>query len=108
MLLKMKAMIYTLGIFFFLSCGQANKKASEKSETASSSELTEVTLHIGGMTCAMCVASIEKGVGEVKGVEYVKVVLNDSTAVVRYSDAKTGMDEIKKAVEKRGYTVKEY
>ena len=102
----MKAIIYTLGIFLFLSCGQANKKTNEKNEASASTELTEVTLHIGGMTCAMCVASIEKGVSEVKGVEYVKVALNDSTAIVRFSDAKTGMDEIKKAVEKRGYTVK--
>ena len=104
----MKAIIYTLGIFFFLSCGQANKKSGEKSDAASQTELTEVTLHIGVMTCAMCVASIEKGVGGVEGVEFVKVVLNDSTAVVRYSDAKTGMAEIKKAVEKQGYSVKAY
>jgi copper chaperone CopZ len=54
----------------------------------------------------MCVQSIEKGVNQLKGIEFVKANLNDSTAKVKFDVSKTNIAEIEKAIEKRGYSVK--
>lgn len=103
----MRTLIFILGIFLLVSCGQGNKQQNEGESATEQVALTEVTLHIGGMHCDMCVASIEKGVGAVEGVKFVEAQLNDSTAVVRFNESETGLAEIKAAVEKRGYSVKE-
>ncbi len=102
----MRNLIFILGIFFLVSCG-GQKKQSEGNEPSAQVTLTEVTLNVGGMHCDMCVASIEKGVGAVEGVEFVKAELSDSTTVIKFHEAETSLAEIKQAIEKRGYTVKE-
>jgi Cu+-exporting ATPase len=102
----MKNLIFILGIFLLISCGQGNKQQGTSGSDANQA-LTEVTLQIGGMHCDMCVASIEKGVGVLEGVEFVKADLSDSTAVIQFNEAETSLAEITQAIEKRGYTVKE-
>lgn len=104
----MRTLFFLLGIIFLVSCSQGNKQQNGGDESpAEPVALAEITLQIGGMHCDMCVASIEKGVGAIEGVEFVKAQLSDSTAVVRFSESETNLAEIKAAVEKRGYSVKE-
>ncbi len=74
---------------------------------AESAQIVETTINIGGMHCDMCVTSIEKGVNELDGIITVKASLNDSNAVVSYDAQKLDLAEIEKAIEKRGYAVKE-
>ncbi|SHF28804.1 copper ion binding protein [Mariniphaga anaerophila] len=102
----MRTLISILMILFVVSCGQGTKKKAEQGDSPQII-LAEVKMHVGGMHCEMCVASIEKGVGSVEGVDSVKVALNDSSLVVLFNTDETSLDEIKQAVEKRGYTVKE-
>ncbi len=102
----MRTILVILGIFMIVSCGQGNKKQGEDKSPGQNAALTEVTLNIGGMDCNMCVVSVKKGIEEVAGVESATVKLSDSTAVVRFNAAKTTLAEINKAVEKRGYSVK--
>lgn len=102
----MRNLIFILGIFFLVSCA-GQKKQNEGKDSSAEAALTEVTLNVGGMHCDMCVASIEKGVGAVEGVEYVNAELSDSTTVVKFNEAETNLAEIKQAIEKRGYTIKE-
>lgn len=102
----MRTIVFILGIFMIVSCGQGNKKQSDDKAPGQNAALTEVTLNIGGMDCNMCVVSVTKGIEKVPGVESATVKLNDSTAVVRYDAAKTTLAEINKAVEKEGYSVK--
>ena len=102
----MRNLVFILGIFFLVSCG-GQKKQNEGSDSSEQAALTEVTLNVGGMDCDMCVASIEKGVGEVEGVEFVKAELSDSTTVVKFNEAETSLAQITQAIEKRGYHVKE-
>ncbi len=68
--------------------------------------MVEDTFNIGGMHCDMCVTSIEKGVNELAGIDFVKASLEDSTAIVRFDQSKTTRTDIEKAVQKRGYSVK--
>ena len=51
-------------------------------------------------------ASVEKGVNSLSGIESVKVTLSDSTAIVTYNASAVSIDEIEKSIEKRGYTIK--
>jgi Cu+-exporting ATPase len=67
-------------------------------------ETREVTLPIEGMTCASCVARIEKAVGKVAGVTEASVNLTTEKALIRYNPAQTRLSVIKKAILDIGYT----
>lgn len=99
----MKYMFYLILVFVFVSCNSGNKNTEAQKATA---QMVETTINIGGMHCDMCVASVTKGVSELKGVTAVEVSLTDSLAVVSYDAKKVGLPEIEKAIEKRGYIIK--
>ena len=67
----------------------------------------EVTIPIGGMTCAACSARIEKVLGKMAGVEKAVVNLATERASVEYDPAKIRLSAIKQGIEKLGYTVLE-
>lgn len=67
-------------------------------------EQKELSLGIEGMTCASCVARVEKAIHKVPGVVAAAVNLATESVKVVASSA-VGMAEIKKAVEKAGYDV---
>ncbi len=102
----MQKLLIILGIILFVSCQSGNKNQSANETAPATLVLVEDTLNIGGMHCDMCVASIEKGVNELEGIQFVKANLNDSTTVVQFDNSKTNLSEIEKAIEKRGYRVK--
>jgi len=57
---------------------------------------------VHGMTCASCVARVEKALKEVPGVVAANVNLASETAVVEYEDG-TGLAELCRAVARAGY-----
>jgi len=103
----MRILLIILFITGFYSCQQGNQKQNQSSEPVAVASVIEDTIHIGKMHCEMCVASVEKGVTGVEGVDYVKAILADSVAVVRYDPAETSLEEIHNAIVLRGYTIKE-
>jgi P-type Cu+ transporter len=62
-------------------------------------------LSIGGMTCAACVAHVEKALGKVPGVIDVNVNLATEKASISYLPGATGMAEFRAAVAQAGYEV---
>jgi P-type Cu+ transporter len=62
------------------------------------------TLHVGGMTCASCVAHVEKALLKVPGVESASVNLATETATVAAA-REVAFDALVQAVEKAGYEV---
>lgn len=103
----MMKLIVIVGVLFFASCQTGQKKSETENESVNVQvTFIEDTIEVGGMHCDMCVSSIEKGVNELEGIEFVKAVLSDSTVVVKYNASQTSNEEIGKAIEKRGYTVK--
>ncbi len=99
--------LITLISFFFLFACQQGKNNQENNSTSQNDELIKKeVLSIGKMHCEMCVVSIEKGLGSVEGVEFVKVKLEDSTAIVQFDESKTNMNELRKVIEQRGYVLK--
>lgn len=95
-------LIVVIAGIFFLGCQSANKNQEKPEEAV----VVEKTLHISGMHCDMCEASIEKGINELDGIESVQASWNDSTAIVKYDESVASMDDIEKAIERRGYSVK--
>jgi copper chaperone len=101
----MKKLIYLIVIVAFVSCQTGNKKAESKESSVETVQVVEATVNISGMHCNNCVASVEKGVGELAGVESVAVSLVDSNAIVQFDASKTDIKAIQKAIEKRGYSI---
>lgn len=101
-----KKLIYLFVILTFVSCDSGNKNTNPDKKATEPAEVVEIMINISGMHCDMCVVSIEKGINELTGIEYVKANLADSTVVIKLDVSKTNIAEIEKAIVKRGYRVK--
>jgi Cu+-exporting ATPase len=64
-----------------------------------------ITLPIHGMTCASCVAHVEKALAETPGVLNVNVNLATEKATVEYIPTVTGQPDFRRAVTEAGYDV---
>ncbi|MCG2786035.1 MAG: heavy metal translocating P-type ATPase [Anaerolineae bacterium] len=64
-----------------------------------------LTLPITGMTCANCVASVERNLKKLDGVEAASVNLSSERAAVEFDSAKLGLTELIARVERAGYGV---
>lgn len=72
-------------------------------EVVEKSENANVTIPIGGMTCAACAKRIEKVVGKLEGVISTSVNFATEKATVTYDPQKVRMSAIRAAIEKAGY-----
>ncbi len=66
---------------------------------------SKVTLRIGGMSCASCVAHIETALTNLKGVTKAQVNFAAQKAQVEYDPAQTDLSRISHAIEDVGYEV---
>ncbi len=66
-----------------------------------------VVLAIGGMTCASCVAHVEKALGRAPGVLSASVNLATEKATVTFIPGAAGRDDFQEAVAEAGYEVRE-
>ena len=62
-------------------------------------------IHITGMTCTNCAATIEKGLAETPGVEQANVSFASEKASVEYDPEKVDLTKIKDAISQLGYGV---
>ena len=69
-------------------------------ETKSESQI--LTIGVGGMTCASCVARVERALKKVPGVADATVNLASEKATVRFENA-VGVDSLLGAIERAGY-----
>jgi len=68
---------------------------------------TKRTVHVEGMTCPSCAASIEKQFKKIPQVEGVNINIRKGTAVVTVKDGQSLSDDhIREAVKEAGYAVK--
>jgi len=68
-------------------------------------KVDKISLPIEGMTCASCVARVEKSIAKIEGVTDVAVNLATEKATFNIDKGKTGIVEIKKVVEEIGYKI---
>jgi len=64
---------------------------------------SNVTIPIGGMTCASCAQRIEKAIRKMDGVESVSVNLATEKAAVAYDPQKVRLSAIRETIERLGY-----
>ncbi|MDR1900954.1 MAG: heavy metal translocating P-type ATPase [Treponema sp.] len=69
---------------------------------------SQVTIPIGGMTCAACASRIEKAVRKLNGIESVQVNLATEKAAVNYDPRVLRISAVKEAIEKAGYKVLDF
>jgi copper chaperone len=67
--------------------------------------MQSVTMTINGMSCGHCVASVQRALKAVAGVQDADVKIGAAT--VRFDPATASMDQVKDAVEDAGYEVAE-
>jgi copper chaperone len=60
-------------------------------------------IKIEGMSCEGCVKSVTRALAGVAGVQEVAVSLEEANARVTYDPAKTGLADLRHAVERAGY-----
>lgn len=69
------------------------------------SKIQSITLKIEGMTCASCVARVEKAIKKATGIENVSINLANETAIISVHPKKYDLREIKKFIVDAGYEV---
>ena len=69
--------------------------------------INEVTISIGGMSCASCAQTVEESVQELDGVLSASVNLATEKLTVRYDPQKVRVPQMKKAITDAGYEVLE-
>ncbi|MCZ8541839.1 copper chaperone CopZ [Psychrobacillus psychrodurans] len=67
--------------------------------------MQNLTLNVQGMSCGHCVNAIEKSVGQLTGVELVKVNLTDAQVNLAFNKVQVSLDKIKETIEDQGYEV---
>ncbi|GAB6171512.1 heavy metal translocating P-type ATPase [Paradesulfitobacterium aromaticivorans] len=77
------------------------------SEMTRSENLAQVSLPVQGMTCAACVAKVEKVLKNLAGVQEVQVNLLSGKAAVAYASDQAGVPQMVKAIQDIGYEVPE-
>ncbi len=71
-------------------------------------KLTTAEITIEGMTCTGCARLIEKEVQTLAGVDSVAASFENSNAVVMFEQSDADTAQMRQAIEKKGYTVKEF
>lgn len=102
----MKKILILLMVAGFMACNNGAKVQEKKTDTVAPAQIVETSLSIGGMTCDDCVKSVAKGLNQLDGITDVAVTLEDSTAVVKYDASLVSLDDMRAAIERRGYRLK--
>ena len=92
----MKQLLFVVLAALLLACPAA-LAAKKKTVTVT----YEVNMH-----CKKCVEKLNDNIAFLKGVEDLKVSLDEKTVTVTYNPAKTDEATLVKAIEKLGYTAK--
>lgn len=88
-------LVLTLGlatVFTIIGCAGEQAKATETTN-----------ISVKGAQCNTCVATIEKAVGKLDGVQSVSVDLDEKLATVEYVASKLDVSRIEKAIADAGY-----
>ncbi len=70
------------------------------------SKIETITLNIEGMTCASCVARVEKAISKAQGIKNVSINLASEKAIITIDLEKYNFNEVKNLVENAGYEIK--
>ena len=61
------------------------------------------TIGVEGMTCGHCVEVVEKSVGQLTGINQIKVSLDDKNVSVNFDESQTTIEDIKGKIAEAGF-----
>ena len=67
--------------------------------------MNNTTLNVQGMSCGHCVNAIEVSVGQLTGVNSVKVKLDVARVDVSLDESQVSIEQIKETIDDQGYDV---
>lgn len=67
--------------------------------------MEQTTLKVQGMSCGHCVNSIESNVGQLNGVQSVKVHLAEGKVDIAFDTAVVSLQQITDVIEEQGYDI---
>lgn len=76
-----------------------------KNELEERKNVKNIILEVQGMSCGHCVNTVEGSVGQLAGVEKVKVNLADAQVNVAFDESQVSLENIKETIEDQGYEV---
>ncbi|HLK55189.1 MAG TPA: mercuric transporter MerT family protein [Chthonomonadaceae bacterium] len=99
--------VFALGALAYpeVAASRARKDPSKKPPVVVSSSAQSAVFTIGNMTCEECTLSIVKALKNTSGVYDAKVDFASKRATVRYNAKRVTVAELRKAIEKTGYSV---
>ncbi len=68
-------------------------------------DIQTVKLNIEGMVCSGCEENISHSVNKIDGVTNVSTSYEEGASIIEFDTTKTNVDEIKKAIESKGYLI---
>ncbi|MCL4518661.1 MAG: cation transporter, partial [Thaumarchaeota archaeon] len=84
---------------------QEEEATAGKNRERGSKPATTTQFYIGGMACAFCASTIEKGLKHVEGVDSSKVLMESGEVFVKHDPTAIGKDRIRSEIQKLGYYV---
>ncbi|MEM3852640.1 MAG: cation-translocating P-type ATPase [Methanomassiliicoccales archaeon] len=87
-----------------------SKTRREKKEKVDASHLqtrkpSGCQFYVGGMACAFCAATIERGLKHISGVQSARVLMEVGMVLIQYDSALVSEYELKREIQKLGYYV---
>lgn len=67
--------------------------------------MQNITLNVQGMSCGHCVKAVEGSVGQLAGVDKVKVNLDNAQVEIAFDETKVSLEQIKETIDDQGYDV---
>src|SRR4030042_2116778 len=74
-------------------------------DSSNSKRLEKANIHITGMTCTTCAATIKKGLAEIPGVKHADINFATEKAFIEYDLSRVDLARIKSTISQLGYGV---
>jgi copper ion binding protein len=95
-------------LFFIMGAAVFFNACTNQTKESAKVELTAVEFSVSGMTCTMCEKAINTSVGKLADIDSVSSSFQKGSASVLFDQTKTNIEEIIKAIEKKGYKVESH
>lgn len=108
--LTAQSIFLSLLLFFSVACDNSSnqEKNSEKDKSFNPANLQTIEVAVYGMTCEGCERAVQGAVGSLKGVKEVRASHTDSLAIVTYDKTVSSFQDIKTAIDGKGYEAVDY
>jgi copper chaperone CopZ len=94
-----------LVVAFIAGCGSATQQSDKSTEKEAPAELTELKLHVKGMTCEGCENAIIRSLDRIEGVYESDASHKDELVVIKYDPTTVELDHLTNAITRVGYEV---